>query len=145
MDLGLRGKVAIVTGGSRGIGRAICLGLAEEGCHVALCARGEERLSQTEAEIRARGVEAPGVVAEWGGDRWVLVRDAQGGWGLVWASVWDSAEARDALLRHLGPEPAGFGGPARLEPLSVDGRPGALLLVGPGRAAVVHVRVAPER
>ena len=56
MDLGLRDKVAIVTGGSRGIGRAICLSLAAEGCNVALCARGEETLRQTEAELRAFGV-----------------------------------------------------------------------------------------
>jgi 3-oxoacyl-[acyl-carrier protein] reductase len=64
MDLGLKGKVAIVTGGSRGIGRSICLALADEGCDVALCARGEEKLRETEAELRARGVRALGVVAD---------------------------------------------------------------------------------
>jgi 3-oxoacyl-[acyl-carrier protein] reductase len=58
MDLGLKDKVAIVTGGSRGIGRSIALGLAAEGCHVAICARGEEKLRETEAEIRAAGVRA---------------------------------------------------------------------------------------
>ena len=56
MDLGLKDKVAIVTGGSRGIGRAIALTLAAEGCNVAICARGEERLRETEAEIKATGV-----------------------------------------------------------------------------------------
>jgi 3-oxoacyl-[acyl-carrier protein] reductase len=64
MDLGLKDKAAIVTGSSRGIGRAIALALAEEGCHVALSARGEERLRQTEAEVRAKGVRALGVVAD---------------------------------------------------------------------------------
>jgi 3-oxoacyl-[acyl-carrier protein] reductase len=64
MDLGLKDKVAIVTGGSRGIGRAIALGLAAEGCNVAICARGEERLRETEAELRAAGVKALGVVVD---------------------------------------------------------------------------------
>ena len=64
MDLGLTNKVAIVTGASRGIGRSIALGLADEGCHVAICARGEEQLRRTEAELRGRGVEALGVVAD---------------------------------------------------------------------------------
>ncbi|MEE9284331.1 MAG: glucose 1-dehydrogenase [Dehalococcoidia bacterium] len=64
MDLGLHDKVAIVTGSSRGIGRAIALGLAAEGCQVALCARGEEALRQTAAEIEAQGVFALPVVCD---------------------------------------------------------------------------------
>ena len=64
MDLGLKDRVAIVTGGSRGIGRAISLALAMEGCHVAICARGEERLRETEAELRSCGVKALGVVVD---------------------------------------------------------------------------------
>lgn len=64
MDLGLREKVAIVTGSSRGIGRAIALALADEGCNVVLCARGEERLRQVEVEARQRGVEVLAVPAD---------------------------------------------------------------------------------
>jgi NAD(P)-dependent dehydrogenase (short-subunit alcohol dehydrogenase family) len=56
MDLGLRGKRAAVSGGSRGIGRAIALTLAGEGADVAICARGPERLAATLAEIEAAGV-----------------------------------------------------------------------------------------
>ncbi len=64
MDLELKGKAAIVTGGSRGIGRAIALGLAAEGASVAICARGDERLRATEAELRALGGDAIGVVTD---------------------------------------------------------------------------------
>ncbi len=56
MDFGLRGKCAVVTGGSKGIGRAIALGLAQEGAHVAICARGHEALRDTERELREQGV-----------------------------------------------------------------------------------------
>ena len=56
MDLGLRDKVAIVAGGSRGLGKAVALTLAAEGCRVALAARGEEALREAAAEVEAAGV-----------------------------------------------------------------------------------------
>jgi 3-oxoacyl-[acyl-carrier protein] reductase len=51
MDLKLTGKVAIVTGGSRGLGFASARSLVAEGCHVAICARGEERLAQAADQL----------------------------------------------------------------------------------------------
>ncbi len=51
MDLGLKDRVAIVTGSSRGIGKAIALGLAQEGAKVSICARNEEQLKETAEEI----------------------------------------------------------------------------------------------
>ncbi len=64
MDLGLRGKVAVVTGGSKGIGKAIALALADEGAEIALAARGEAELSRTAAEVEKRGVGALAIPAD---------------------------------------------------------------------------------
>lgn len=54
MDLSLQGKIAIVTGGSKGIGRATALALAGEGVDVAICARGLDDLEAAAVEIRAQ-------------------------------------------------------------------------------------------
>ena len=57
MELGLKGKVAIITGASRGIGEAIAKEFLAEGCRVAICARDNERLQQTAAALRQGGGE----------------------------------------------------------------------------------------
>jgi 3-oxoacyl-[acyl-carrier protein] reductase len=60
MDLGLGGLKAIVTGGTKGIGRAVAETLADEGVDVAICARDEQMVGETEAALRARGIRAFG-------------------------------------------------------------------------------------
>jgi NAD(P)-dependent dehydrogenase (short-subunit alcohol dehydrogenase family) len=88
MDLGLSGRKALVTGGSRGIGRAIVESLADEGCDVALCARGQDGVDDATAAVEARGRRALGkaiditdheAVGAWVGD----VADAFGGLDIV--------------------------------------------------------------
>ena len=58
MNIDLTGKRAIVTGGSRGIGRATALAFAAAGAHVSICARGAEMLEAARSAIAATGATA---------------------------------------------------------------------------------------
>ena len=64
MDLGLRGLRAVVTGGSRGIGRAIAETLASEGANVSICARNAAEVEETVQSLSAKGVRASGRVLD---------------------------------------------------------------------------------
>lgn len=70
MDLGLTGKNVVVTGASKGIGRATALTFADEGANLAVCARGEEALAATVAALQAKGAKVHAAVCD--------VRDAAG-------------------------------------------------------------------
>ena len=60
MDLGLKGKRAVVLGGTRGIGRAIADLLADEGADVAICARNQDQIDDAVAALKAKGISAYG-------------------------------------------------------------------------------------
>lgn len=62
MDLGLNGKVAVVTGGSRGLGLAAAQALAAEGCHVVIGARGAEALQRAADQLKSRWGRGPKIV-----------------------------------------------------------------------------------
>jgi 3-oxoacyl-[acyl-carrier protein] reductase len=107
MDLGLKGRKAIVTGGTRGIGRAICTLLAEEGCDVALCARHQGGIDETVAALKARGVKATGGavdVADLAGLRsWVgEAAAALGGLDIFVANVSALAQGMDEAAWRRG-------------------------------------------
>ncbi len=98
MDLGIAGKVALVTAASKGLGRASALALAGEGARVAICARGEPALRATEADIRALGGEVLALVAD--------VTDPEAPARLV-ASTTEHFGGLDILVANAGgPPPA---------------------------------------
>jgi NAD(P)-dependent dehydrogenase (short-subunit alcohol dehydrogenase family) len=66
MDLGLDGKVAVVTGGTRGIGREIIETLASEGCRIVFCARNPSEVAQAQAAFDGSGLQTRGFTADVG-------------------------------------------------------------------------------
>jgi 3-oxoacyl-[acyl-carrier protein] reductase len=99
MDLGLDGKAAIVGGASRGIGYAVALALAREGCRVAICARDAARLEEAAAEIKAAtGTDALAVVCDMSraGDIAAFVSEAAAAFGRL-----------DIVINNAGGPPPG--------------------------------------
>ena len=64
MDLGINGRIAMITGGSRGLGKQIAVTLAREGCKVSICARDQEQLDTTVGELSGMGYEVCGTAAD---------------------------------------------------------------------------------
>jgi 3-oxoacyl-[acyl-carrier protein] reductase len=101
MDLKLSGKVALVTGSSRGIGLATADAFAAEGCRVMLSARSGEQLREAEAALRAAGTEVAAHAAD--------VGEAGGAAALIEATV-GAFGGIDLLVNNVG----GGGGGARI-------------------------------
>ncbi len=101
MDLGLTGKVALVTGGSRGLGKAVCLALAGEGAHVAVNYRADQRRAAELVDLmtRTHGTEA-----------WAIQGDVASGEDV--ATMFDQCEQRlsvpDILVNNAGIWPSAF-------------------------------------
>ena len=64
MDLSLKGKVAMITGGSHGLGKQAADSLAREGCKVSICARGQENLDATQIDFKSKGYEVISIQAD---------------------------------------------------------------------------------
>ena len=99
MDLGLKGKVALVTGGSKGLGRAIAEELAKEGADVSICARGKQDLDEAAEALRRYGVRVHAISADAskGADVTAVIESTMKAFGRIDILV---NNAGDAWLSH---------------------------------------------
>jgi len=146
MDLGLQGKKAIVTGGTRGIGHAIASLLAAEGCDVAICARHREAVDQTVAQLERAGVKATGGAVDvadlaalrgWVGE----AAEALGGLDIFVANVSALAQGMDEAAWRRGFEIDVMGTVFGIEaalPVLERSRAGSIVVVGSTAMAEIY-------
>jgi 3-oxoacyl-[acyl-carrier protein] reductase len=131
VDLGLSGRVAVVTASSRGLGRASADALAAEGARVVVSARGEESLRTTEQELRDAGADVLGVLGD--------MADPATPAALVSAAV-EHFGRLDVVVANAGGPPPGaaldLGDEALLDAVGTN----FLASVRLARAAIPHMR-----
>jgi 3-oxoacyl-[acyl-carrier protein] reductase len=132
MELGLKGKVALVTGSSKGIGRSIALAFAREGCNVAINSRNSGELEKAATEIRAAGGTVHAIAAD--------VMEAEGAGRTV-----DETVRRFGTIHVLVNNAGGVGRFAPFEELSDDEwldvfKLNVLSAVRVSRAALPHMQ-----
>lgn len=146
MDLGLKGKKAIVTGGTRGIGRATATLLAAEGCDVAICARHRGPVDEAVAAMALHGVKATGGtvdVADLAALRaWIAeAADALGGLDIFVANVSALAQGMDETAWRRGFEIDVMGTVFGIEaalPIIENSESGSIVVVGSTAMAEVY-------
>lgn len=118
MDLGLKGKKAVLAGASKGIGRATAEALAAEGCDVAICSRQQDAVDQAVASLSAKGGKVSGAAVDMGdadayrawvdqaakelGGCDIFIPFASGGGGQDTEEEWRKAFDIDLLATHHG-------------------------------------------
>jgi 3-oxoacyl-[acyl-carrier protein] reductase len=139
----MEGRVALVTGGSRGIGRATAMALAEDGHRVALCYRADaDGAAETAAAVREAGGEALTVQADVVDSAALdlAFKEVESTWGPVQVLVNNAGVTRDGLLLRMGDDAwsevvrtnldGAFHAIRRAAPAMVKGRFGRIVNVG---------------
>lgn len=106
MELNIEGKVAIIGGSSKGLGKACAIALAKEGVNVVLCARNEEALQKTKSEIELLGVEVLALAVDMAsaGDNQRIIDETIRKFGRIDILVNNSGGPNPGTFRDISPD-----------------------------------------